>query len=188
MTLVALKSGSFSPDSATLLPVASAIVLREFEFLPDPVVFETYWRQSSPKLVHQMETWRGEVGGACDADEYFIACRRALYLRNTLLKSPRARRHLHAVGPSAVLCVWLLRRLEASGTASFQLSSRLGGGVGMAGSTLRKLAPVFTGGWLVGERKLAASLGPNFRPDPPDGSAWVQALAQWSASSGGSAP
>ena len=186
VVLTAFKPGNFSSASDVSSPTCPAAILRACEFLPDPVVIETTWRDL-PARAHRLEGWRGEMGGAVDPDEYLLACRRALYLRETFLAGHGTGRHLHAVGPSALLCAWILRRLEAADTASFYLLPRQGRG-GTAGSTLRKLAPVFTGGWLVGERKLAASLGPNFRSDPPDGSAWVQTLTGWSADPGGSAP
>ena len=186
VVLAALKPGDLSSAADPNQPTPAAAVLRACEFLPDAVVFETYWRDL-PSLAHQMESWRGEVGGAVDPDDYLLACRRALYLRQTLLAGAGTGRHLHAAGASALLCVWLLWRLEAADTASFYLPARQGGGAGITGSTLRKLSPVFTGGWTLGERKLAASLGPNFRADLPDRAAWVRALSQWSAGAGSGA-
>ena len=57
-----------------------------------------------------------------------------------------------------------------------------GGKTGLPGSTLRRLAEGFAGGWIAGERKLAVSLGPNFRGEdtPADPAGW-QRWAEWVA-------
>ena len=178
---LALKPGRFGHSSAPPFAAAPSETLRGFEFLPDAVVFETYWRKhASP--AHRLEGWRGEIGGGYEPEEILLACRRALYLQQTL-PAAVVPRHLHAVGRSALLCAWLLRRLEAVESASFLLLPPPGGGAGLAGSTLRKLAPLFSGGWIAEEKKLAASCGQNFEGGRFNHQAWVQALKRWSASS-----
>lgn len=178
-----MEQGQFAslpPDDAGILALepgnlaAASVRLHDVEYLPDDVVFETYWRQRDP-LVHQLESWRGVVGGGCAAEDYLLACRRAYYLRSTLLSSRVARRHLHAVGFQAVLCVWLLRRLEVADTISFLLPAGESGGW----AVVRKLAPDFAGGWLIGQSKLAASFGPDFCADQPDDANCQQSLKLW---------
>ena len=149
-----------------------------FEFLPDAMVLAGCWRML-PGLAHRLESWRGVLGNGCTTDEFLLAARRALFLHQDLARETlTGPRHLHAVGPGAVLCAWLLVRMEAVETASLVLA----GEPGLSGAALRRLAPAFVGGWIVGERKLAASLGAGYSGDAPSADAWVRAVAGWGSS------
>ncbi len=176
--LTALKPGSYSSASDTSTDLPTMEVLRAIEFMPDEFVLETHWRNAGT-LAYRLEAWRAEIGGACGTDTFLLAARRAVYLdRRAPSNSPRWQ-HLHSVGPQSLLCAWLLRRLGAAHTISFLLPPRPEGGAGLPGSTLRKLAPEFVGGWVVGERKLAASFGPNFHGGKLDAQSWMTGLEQW---------
>lgn len=175
---VALQPGSGKAASFPAGGSPEATVLRAFDFLPDDLVFETYWRQPDP-TVHRLESARQAVGGACSTDTFLLAARRALYLRHWLEQRREKWRGPHAVGPQALLCLFLLHWLAAVDRPSFFLPAAPGGGTGLANSTLRLLAPAFRGGWVAGERKLAASLGLKFRGDKPTAAAWRQALDGW---------
>ncbi len=74
-----------------------------------------------------------------------------------------------------MLCAWLLVQIGAANTASFLLDR----GHGLTNTTVRRLAPSFVGGWTVGERKLAGSLGPEFYSDQPSSGEWLQAMEAW---------
>ncbi len=177
MRLLAFRAGSLTSH-----PVPDATLLRACVFLPDDMVFETYWRNNDP-AVHQLESWRADAGGACLTDVFLLACRRALYLRRTVFAAPAARIHLHAMGPQALLCAWLLRRLGVAASASFLLPSVGRGRI--AGSVVKKLAPLFVGGWVVNERKLALSLGLAFAADKPDSALWTERVKNWAAQAPG---
>ena len=176
-SLVALKPGEFTGSSERRSAPTPAS-LAAFDYLPDAIVLETGWRVHTAQA-HRLENLRGEVGGACEPETFLLASRRALYLGGLLAAWRTPMRHLHAVGPESLLCIWLLQRLYPDATASFLLPSPPGGGASLAGSTLRKLAPAFVGGWVVGERKLASSLGPRFLGEKLSGSAWLAALQGW---------
>ena len=82
-----------------------------------------------------------------------------------------------------MLCLWLLQRLQRKSTASFLLLPVEDGSQKLAGSTLRKLAPEFTGGWVTDGRKLALSLGPKFRGDPFTAISWIDAVKGFASGS-----
>ncbi len=125
----------------TCLPrpaLAAAERVGEFEFLPDAMAVEAVWREN-PDLARRLESWRTELGGAVETEAFLIEARRALYLHLELgARGPV--RHLHALGAGALLVGWLAARLGGV-TASF-VAERV------AGSTLRRLAGGFVGGWL----------------------------------------
>ena len=183
---LALKPATFSGTSAkdTQAGAPCAESLHLCGFLPDAVVFETYWRNFLAET-YRLEEWRGDVGSGYDIDEFLSVCRVALYLQHAVLAGRGRGKHLHAVGRLSVLCAWLLRRLEAVESASFLLFAEADGGMRTTGSTLRKLASVFSGGWLVDERKLAASLGANFVGGPFDAQAWMDEVATYAAQAAG---
>lgn len=172
LRLLALATGS--APAATDQTEAALSVVMAFEFLPDAFVLETSWRLFSPEA-HRIETFRGVIGNGCKTDDFLLAARRALHLYHDLQRGPTRLQHLHAVGPGAVLCAWLLVQLGAAGTASFSLGRESG----LTGATLRRLAPAFVGGWIVGERKLAVSLGRGFGSDEPSPDEWLQAMEKW---------
>ncbi len=153
---------------------ATLSMVPAFEFLPDAFVLETWWRVFSGEA-HRVEALRGVVGNGCKTDDFLLAARRALYLHGQWQREPARWRHVHAVGPGAVLCVWLLVQMGTVGEASFSLTKESG----LTGATLRRLAPAFLGGWIVGERKLAASLGPAFRSAEPSNDEWLQTMETW---------
>ena len=156
------------------LALASALVASDLECLPDAFVLETWWR-AFPEMAHRIESWRGELGGGVSAEDFLLAARRALYLCALLKHEPVPPRHIHAVGAGATLCAWLLVRLGVVETASLFL----GPDSGWTGATLRRLAPSFAGGWIVGERKLAASFGPEFQAGEPSPDRWRLAMQTW---------
>ena len=168
---IALTAGR--PPVADGLPDATLSLVAAFEFLPDALALETGWRVFV-REAHRIESWRGVVGGGCTTEDFLLAARRALYLHQHLRLEPARPWHVHAVGPGAVLCAWLLVRLGA-GTASFFL----GRDAPLTGAALRRLAPAFVGGWIVGERKLTAAFGPGFRFDEPSSDDWMQAVKGW---------
>ncbi len=144
------------------------------EFMPDALVLETWWRAFG-RDAHRLEALRGRVGSACTTDDFLLAARRVLYLHYDLQRGSAGSYHLHAVGPDAMLCAWLLVQIGAANTASFLLDR----GHGLTNTTVRRLAPSFVGGWTVGERKLAGSLGPEFYSDQPSSGEWLQAMEAW---------
>ena len=144
------------------------------EYLPDAFVLETWWHACAGD-VHRIESWRGTLGAGCPTDAFLLAARRALYLHHSLRRDPARRRQIHAVGADALLCAWLLVRLGSADAASFFLPVDSG----LTGATLRRLVPVFASGWIIGERKLAASLGSGFRSEKPTATEWVEALEAW---------
>ena len=160
-------------DPATLLASPDlAAMLSRVEWLPDAMVIEAAWREATT-LAHRLEAWRKEAGGGWETDDFLRAARRAAYLSqswssSTLLPPPR----LLAVGADAILCAWLLRRLDVVAEVWLLLPTAAAGVGEFPGSTLRRLAPKFAGGWVPGRRKLAESLGPGFRSTPPDAAAW----------------
>ena len=153
------------------IALTGALAASGLECLPDAFVLESWWRAHAG-VAHRIESWRGELGGGVSTEEFLLAARRALYLVASLEHEPTSSRRVHAVGAGAVLCAWLLARLGAVDEASLFLGSNHG----LNGATLRRLAPSFTGGWIVGERKLAASLGPTFVSDEPSSDVWLQGL------------
>ena len=159
---------------ARWLSLTTDLVADGIEYLPDPFVLETWWRAFAGDA-HRIESARGALGGGCPTDAFLLAARRALYLHHTFGREPTRLRHLHGFGADALLCAWLLVRLGSADTASFFLPARSG----LTGATLRRLTPAFAGGWIVGERKLAASLGPGFRSEEPSAAEWVGALEAW---------
>ena len=179
-SFIALRPSNFinSTQPASAAPLEW---LAAFDCLPDAIVLETTWRFHASQA-YRLESLRGEVGRACKTEVFLVAARRALYLHGLLVQRHVQTPHLHAVGPESLLCIWLLRRLCSDATASFLLPLSEGRGTHFAGSTLRKLAPAFVGGWVVGERKLAASLGPRFSSEEFTGSTWLDALQRWKSS------
>ena len=178
---LALASGSAPATGIEAAPTFSLVPT--FEFLPDALVLETWWR-AFPRDAHQVESWRGLVGGGCKTDDFLLAARRAWYLSQQFQREFTRPWHLHAIGPAAVLCAFLLARLDAVGTASFFLAPGMvapGGETGFTGATLRRLAPAFVGGWIVGERKLAVSLGAAFHEFDCSSPVWVESLIGWAA-------
>ncbi len=154
------------PAPAPAKPAAAETValVPWLEFLPDAMVLEGEWREGASEA-HWLETWRGSIGGGPEeTDEFLRAARRALYLhRHWCKRGDAPAGHLHAVGVRAVWCVWLLNVMGTKRTASFFLApGTVGGRGGLPGSTLRKMVAHFTGGWVAGERRLAAELGLNF--------------------------
>jgi glycosyltransferase involved in cell wall biosynthesis len=156
------------------------------DFLPDAIVLEAEWRERGTEA-HHLEAWRGSVGAGVDTAEFLTAARRALYLHHHWPPEPPVR-HIHAAGPGALLCAWLLHRLDPRRQASFILPAGTSAALAatLPGSTLRRLAPDFLGGWLPGAARLAAELGSNFYGDDPrsaaDGwPAWQNALLHWAA-------
>ncbi len=94
------------------------------EYLPDAMVIEAQWRESAQEA-HRIEAWRGLLGGSADTAAYLEAARRALYLwRNVFREKPVS--HVHAVGMGPLLCAWILLRLGAARTASYQIEDRKG--------------------------------------------------------------
>ncbi len=172
MRFLAFATGG--APAATDQTEAALAVGTAFEFLPDAFVLETRWRVFS-REAQRIESLRGVVGNGCRTDDFLLAARRALYLSHHLPQETARRQHLHAVGRGAVLCAWLLVQRGAVDTASFFLGRE----PGLTSATLRRLAPGFTGGWIVGERKLAASLGPGFSAENPSSDAWLQAMEKW---------
>ena len=144
------------------------------EYVPDAFVLETWWRAFA-EVAYQIESWRGELGGSCRTDDFLLAARRALYLHFFLKHETASLRHVHAIGAGAVLCAWLLVRLGTVDTASFFL----GRDPELTGAALRRLAPSFVGGWVIGERKLTATLGPGFQAGEPPAEEWARTLAGW---------
>ena len=134
---LALKPGHFSLAADEPGVSFSREFLHRCCFLPDAVVFETYWRNFLSQA-YQLESWRAEAGGSYDSDEFLSACRLALYLQEAVLPRLGMCGHLHAVGRVSLLCAWLLRKLAAVESASFLLPSSLKRGVELTGSTLRK--------------------------------------------------
>ena len=180
--LLALKPGEFESGSGLDPSPSTLNSPAEIEYLPDDILFETFWRKEAA-AAHRLESWRTDVGGACPAEKFLLACRRALYLQHRLRAGNARPCHLHAVGSQALLCVWLLRRLAGVVTTSFLLLPGEARVNGLAGSTLRKLAPEFAGGWVAGEHKLALSLGPGFRGDTFASAAWIDAVETFARSS-----
>ena len=153
------------------LALTATLATSGLECLPDALVLETWWRAHA-EIAYRIESWRGELGNGVSTEDFLLAARRALYLAASLKHEPISSRRIHAVGAGAVLCTWLLVRLGAVETASLFL----GRAPGLRGATLRRLAPLFAGGWIVGEKKLAASLGPVFSSDEPSADVWLQGL------------
>ncbi len=178
LRLVALAAGDMPTGLGTL-----ALVPR-VELLPDAMVLEGEWREQAA-AAHRIELARGDIGGGPDeTDAFLLAARRALYLGDHWQRrGDAAVKHIHAFGAGALRCAWVLTQRGTGLTASFYLApGEAGGKTGLPGSTLRRLAEDFMGGWIVGERKLAAALGPNFRCEgaPTDLAGW-QSWAEWVA-------
>ncbi len=175
LRLVALTAG----DTPTA-PETLALVL-EVEFLPDAMVLEGEWREQAADA-QRTELLRGGLGGGPEeTDAFLLAARRALYLDGHWeRRGDAAMQYVHAFGVGALRCAWALKQRRNAWTTSFYLApSEAGGKAGLPGSMLRRLAEGFAGGWVVGERKLAASLGPNFRGDdaPADWQRWTEWVA-----------
>ena len=143
-------------------------LLPMFEFFPDAMVLEGEWRERTADA-HRLEMWRDVHGGGSEETEAFLqASRQALFLhQHWRSRGDAPVRHLCAIGPLALRCAWALWTLDAKRTASFYLApGDVGKSGGLPGATLRRLVKGFAGGWVAGERKLAAELGgPGFRGD-----------------------
>jgi glycosyltransferase involved in cell wall biosynthesis len=143
---------------------SAAALVEGIEFLPDAMILESEWRECA-RQAHLMESWRGEMGGGVETGQFLHEARRALWLRHHFSPSAgQPTRLLCAVGAGALLCAFLLTRLGSpSGRTCFLAEAPSAGG--LPGSTLRRLAAGFAGGWVIGERKLANGLGTAFRGD-----------------------
>ena len=180
LRLVALTPGAppITGASATLALAATV------EFLPDAMALEATWRERAADA-HRIEGQRGGLGGGPEeTDEFLLAARRAVYLhRHWLARGETPSGHLHAIGPRAVRCAWVLLRLGAARTGSFFLApGETRGPAGLGGAVLRRTAKAFAGGWVAGERKLAAALGPGFSGEdgpaaPDDWRRWAERVA-----------
>ncbi len=187
LRMVALTA-SGAPSPARPLATETLALLPECEFLPDAMALEGDWRERSADA-HRLETWRDVHGGGPEETEAFLqAARRALYLHHHWRsRGDMPVEHLWAAGPQAVRCAWALRTLGAERTASFYLApGGAGGPGGLPGATLRRLAKGFVGGWVAGERKLAAELGPDFCGDDaptevPDWQRWTESMRNFHA-------
>ncbi len=174
LRLVALAAGDAptAPETLALVPGV--------EFLPDAMVLEGEWREQAA-TAQRIEFLRGGIGGGPEeTDAFLLAARRALYLSDHWQRrGDAAVKHVHAFGAGALRCAWVLARRGTARTASFYLApGETGGKTGLPGSTLRRLAEGFADGWVAGERKLAARLGPNFRGEdaPADPAEWTAAM------------
>ena len=177
LRLVSLTAGP-APTAATPAAAETLALAPVFEFLSDAMVLEGEWREQFA-AAHRLESLRGGAGGGPEETEAFLlAARRALYLHfHWKSRGDSPVKTLHAVGPQALRCALALALREGERTASFYLApGEVGAATGLPGSALRRLAKGFMGGWVAGERKLAAELGPNFRgedaPATPEG--WQQ--------------
>ena len=173
--LVALQANQVPSAERAARPVhpLTEIVARMIEFFPDAMVLEAEWREQGA-LAHLLESWRKELGNGFRTEDFLLAARRALYFSRHLAGAAGVR-HLHAVGAGALLPAWLLLRLGSAKTASFLLPSlQLPSGGMLPETALRRLAPRFASGWIVGKHKLAESIGPAIRGDdlPPGGEGW----------------
>ena len=115
---LALKPGDLPHAAGSQSAAPSSEWLHACDFLPDAVVFETYWRNFLPQA-YRLEGWRGDVGGGYEADEFLSVCRVALYLQHAVLARQGAEWHLHAVGRLSLLCAWLLPALGGGGQRQF---------------------------------------------------------------------
>ena len=184
--LVALQANPVSSSERRARPLhpLTEVVARMVEFLPDAMVLEGEWREQAA-TAHLLESWRKELGNGFRTEDFLLAARRALYLSRQTPGGTGDVRHLHAVGAGALLPAWLLLKMGVVQSASFLLPSLLlpGGGT-LPESALRRLAPHFLHGWIVGNRKLAGFLGPQLRGDDlPGGSEgwqlWAGSLRTW---------
>ena len=189
LRLAALTAGP-APAERDAVPPETLALVPGVEFLPDAMALEGEWRERAADA-HRIELRRDALGGGSgETDEFLLAARRALYLhRHWRAAGWPAAEHLHAVGPRALRCACLLKWLRSARSLSFYLAPGEAGGPGLPGSTLRRLGAEFAGGWVAGERKLAAALGPGFRGEegpatPADWRRW----AEWVSSFGPSAP
>jgi hypothetical protein len=110
-----------------------------------------------------------------------------LYLHHRWQCEPRVT-HVHAAGPGALLCAWLLIQLDPARRASFLLASANSDASleVLPRSALRRVAPAFIGGWLPGAPRLVAELGEAFyggdlQPRSPGWHAWQNAIRSWAA-------
>jgi glycosyltransferase involved in cell wall biosynthesis len=173
--ILAFRAGVAKEPMLSLVPTV--------EFLPDPMVLEAEWRERASEAF-RMEAWRGSLGAGVETTDFLLAARRALYLQHSWQAEPPVR-HIHAVGPAALFCAWLLIRLEPARQASFILPKDVFRDP-LPNSTLRRLAPAFVGGWLPGASRLAAELGSAFhgddlRPQAQGWNVWQNALGGWAA-------
>ncbi len=190
--LLALQANAISPAERAARPLhpMTEVVARMIEFFPDAMVLEAEWREQAA-AAHLLESWRKELGSGFRTEDFLMAARRAVYFSRRLTGPTAVVRHLHAVGAGALLPAWLLLKLGAVQTASFLLPSlSLPGGGNLAESALRRLAPRFMHGWIVGKRKLAGSIAPRFRGDdlPLGGEGWqlwANTLRTWAAETEG---
>ncbi len=193
------QPGGEPPPFAALLgvqPETHFIALRsaprlpasQVEYLPDAMVLEAEWRESAA-MAHRLEGWRNGLGAGLETGDFLLAAKRALYLHERWRREPPAARwHLHAAGPAALLCAWLLLRLDLSPQASFLLPpAGQGASDGMIpNAVLKRLVPAFVEGWLLGNPRLAAELGTAFHgpgqvPSAEDWHGWQTALVRWAA-------
>ena len=148
------------------------------------MVLEGEWREQAANA-QWIELLRGGIGGGPEeTDAFLLAARRALYLGgHWQRRGDDAVKHVHAFGAGALRCAWVLAQRGHGCSASFYLApSEAGGKTGLPGAMLRRLAGGFAGGWIAGERKLVAALGPNFRgEDAPAGGAGWRLWAEWVA-------
>jgi glycosyltransferase involved in cell wall biosynthesis len=156
---------------------AMAPLVEAVEFLPDAMVLEGEWREQASSA-HTMESWRGALGGSVETERFLCEARRALWLHGRLVKDGPPVRCVCAVGAGALLCAWLLARLGAASYGARFLTEAPASG-GLSGSVLRRLAPGFAGGWIIGERKLAAGLGAGFRGDDLHAGREADLLVDW---------